>query len=36
MHWTVKGAIIALRCQQASSTWEQAACNSPHAQTRKA
>jgi hypothetical protein len=38
MHWTVNGAdaIIALRCQLASSTWEQAACNSPHAQTRTA
>jgi hypothetical protein len=37
MHWTVNGAdaIIALRCQQASSTWE-TVCNSPHTQTRTA
>jgi hypothetical protein len=37
MHWTVTGAdaIIALRCQEASSTWE-AICNSPHTQTRTA
>jgi hypothetical protein len=37
MHWTVNGAdaIIALRCQQASSTWE-ATCNTPHTQTRTA
>jgi len=34
MHWTVNGAdaIIALRCRQASSTWE-AICNTPHTQT---
>jgi hypothetical protein len=34
MHWTVNGAdaIIALRCKEASSTWE-AVCNSPHTQT---
>ena len=38
MHWTVNGAdaIIALRCQEASSTWEQAVRNSPHAQTHTA
>jgi hypothetical protein len=37
MHWTVGGAdaIIALRCREASSTWE-AICNSPHTQTRTA
>ena len=37
MHWTVDGAdaIIALRCREASSTWE-AICNSPHTQTRTA
>jgi hypothetical protein len=37
MHWTVSGAdaIIALRCQEASSTWE-AICNTPHTQTRTA
>ena len=37
MHWTVAGAdaIIALRCRQASSTWE-AICNTPHTQTRTA
>ena len=37
MHWTVSGAdaIIALRCQQASSTWE-AICNKPGTQTRTA
>jgi len=37
MHWTVSGAdsIIALRCQEASSTWE-AICNSHHTQTRTA
>lgn len=37
MHWTVPGAdaIIALRCQQASSTWE-TICNTPHTQTRTA
>jgi hypothetical protein len=37
MHWTVGGAdaIIALRCREASSTWE-ATCNSPHTQTRTA
>jgi hypothetical protein len=33
MHWTVSGAdaIIALRCREASSTWE-AACNKPRTQ----
>ena len=37
MHWTVSGAdaIIALRCREASSTWE-AICNSPRTQTRTA
>jgi hypothetical protein len=37
MHWTVNGAdaIIALRCKEASSTWE-AVCNTPHTQTRTA
>jgi hypothetical protein len=37
MHWTVGGAdaIIALRCREASSTWE-AICNTPHTQTRTA
>ncbi|MGH8296612.1 MAG: ISKra4 family transposase [Steroidobacteraceae bacterium] len=37
MHWTLGGAdaIIALRCKEASSTWE-AICNSPHTQTRTA
>lgn len=37
MHWTVSGAdaIIALRCRQASSTWE-AVCNTPDTQTRTA
>ncbi len=37
MHWTVNGAdaIIALRCKEASSTWE-AICNTPHTQTRTA
>ena len=37
MHWTVSGAdsIIALRCQEASSTWE-AICNNHHTQTRTA
>jgi hypothetical protein len=37
MHWTVAGAdsIIALRCREASSTWE-TVCNSPHTQTRTA
>ena len=37
MHWTVSGAdaIIALRCREASSTWE-AICNTPHTQTRTA
>jgi hypothetical protein len=37
MHWTVNGAdaIIALRCQEASSTWE-TICNTPHTQTRTA
>lgn len=37
MHWTVPGAdaIIALRCQEASSTWE-TICNTPNTQTRTA
>jgi hypothetical protein len=37
MHWTVAGAdsIIALRCREASSTWE-ATCNTPNTQTRTA
>jgi hypothetical protein len=37
MHWTVAGAdaIVALRCHEASSTWE-AVCNSPHTQTHTA
>ena len=37
MHWTVPGAdsIIALRCREASSTWE-AICDTPHTQTRPA
>jgi hypothetical protein len=37
MHWTTAGAdaIIALRCREASSTWE-ALCNTPHTQTRTA
>ena len=37
MHWTVNGAdaIIALRCREASSTWE-TICNTPHTQTRTA
>jgi hypothetical protein len=37
MHWTVGGAdaIIALRCREASSTWE-AICNSHHTQIRTA
>ena len=37
MHWTTAGAdaIIALRCREASSTWE-ATCNTPHTQTRTA
>ena len=37
MHWTVNGAdaIIALRCREASSTWE-AICNNPNTQTRTA
>jgi hypothetical protein len=37
MHWTVSGAdaIIALRCREASSTWE-AICSTPHTQTRTA
>jgi hypothetical protein len=37
MHWTVAGAdsIIALRCKEASSTWE-AVCNTTHTQTRTA
>jgi len=37
MHWTVNGAdaIIALRCREASSTWETIR-NPPHTQTRTA
>jgi len=37
MHWTVAGAdsIIALRCKEASSTWE-AICTNPDTQTRTA
>ena len=37
MHWTVAGAdaITALRCREASSTWE-AICNTPDTQTRTA
>jgi hypothetical protein len=37
MHWTVNGAdaIIALRCGEASSTWE-TVCNTQHTQTRTA
>jgi hypothetical protein len=37
MHWTTAGAdaIIALRCREASSTWE-AICNMPSTQTRTA
>jgi hypothetical protein len=37
MHWTTAGAdaIIALRCREASSTWE-AICSRPRAQTRTA
>jgi hypothetical protein len=37
MHWTTAGAdaIIALRCREASSTWE-AICNMPRTQTRTA
>jgi hypothetical protein len=37
MHWTASGAdsIIALRCREASSTWE-AICNTPDTQTRTA
>jgi len=37
MHWTVTGAdsIIALRCREASSTWE-AICHDPNTQTRTA
>jgi hypothetical protein len=37
MHWTTAGAdaIIALRCREASSTWE-AICNRPRTQTRTA
>ena len=36
-HWTVTGAdsIIALRCREASRTWE-AVCNTSHTQTRTA
>ncbi len=35
MHWTLSGAdaVIALRCQEASSTWE-AICSKPDTQTR--
>jgi hypothetical protein len=35
MHWTATGAdaIIALRCKEASSTWE-AVCNRTNTQTR--
>ena len=38
MHWTVAGAdaIIALRCREASRTWEQAVCNTPDTQTHTA
>ncbi len=37
MHWTITGAdsIIALRCREASRTWE-AICNNPDTQTRTA
>ena len=37
MHWTVNGAdaIIALRCREASATWEDI-CNSPRTQARTA
>ncbi len=37
MHWTTSGAdsIIALRCREASATWE-AICNTPRTQTRTA
>ena len=37
MHWTTSGAgaIIALRCREASRTWE-AICNTPHTQARNA
>jgi hypothetical protein len=37
MHWTVSGAdaIIALRCKEASNTWE-AICNTSHTQMRTA
>jgi hypothetical protein len=37
MHWTLAGAdsIIALRCREASNTWE-AICNTPNTQTRTA
>ncbi len=37
MHWTQDGAdaIIALRCREASSTWE-ATCDMPNTQTRTA
>ena len=37
MRWTTDGAdaITALRCREASSTWE-AICNTPHTQTRTA
>jgi hypothetical protein len=38
MHWTVGGAdaIIALRCQQAGSTWEQASRDIPRPQAHTA
>ena len=32
MRWAVAGAIIALRCREASSQWE-TICNTPHNQT---
>jgi len=37
MHWTTSGAdaIIALRCREASRTWE-VICNTPHTQTQTA
>jgi len=37
MHWTVSGAdaIIALRCREASATWE-TICSTRHTQTRTA
>jgi hypothetical protein len=38
MHWTLGGAdaIIALRCKEASSTWEEAACDGSRPQARTA